>query len=196
MDLEDDIVQWELDQVRKTKLLCKEYGWVIDDSNYKARLKLIRAQSLAMQKEKLAAALGASRGKSKATARNVPPSIVKRVPPIGWVTRAGTSKKGGKAASFANAKKLLPHALYEDWKIDVDAPSGAGWRRYISVNSKEHSKYQRVRIVENKGVSRIGRQPDSLLTHATPPSVCRSPRLLLGPGGDDAGGAMAKRRCH
>ena len=193
MDPEDDIVQWELDQVRKTKLLCEDYGWDIGDANYKARLKLIRAQSLAMQKEKLAAALGASKGKSKAPARNMSPAIVKRVPSIGWVTRAGTSKRGGKATSFANAKKLLPHASYGDWKIDVDAPSGAGWRRYISVDSKEQSNYQRVRIVENRGISRVGRQPDSCLTHATLPAVCRSSRILLGPGRDDARRAVAKR---
>ena len=66
MAAEDDILQWELDQIKKTKMVCNDYGWKNGDSNYKARLKLIQSQSVAMQKDRLAAALGAAPKSSRA----------------------------------------------------------------------------------------------------------------------------------
>ena len=40
---DNDVLGWELDQLKKLKRLAEEYGWDEEDPKYKARLKQVQA---------------------------------------------------------------------------------------------------------------------------------------------------------
>ena len=154
----DDVLQWELDQVEKLEKLADIYDWASDSKEYRQRLKLIQLQSVARQK-----ALG-RRGQVAACAVGVPPmrsagaeavamaTTMKRHKPVGWVDQPPA--KGKRFKGFVNAKALLGEGPHGPWLSDRDAPSGNGWRRYISKDNTS-GEFTRARIVANRGICLI-----------------------------------------
>ena len=56
---DNDVLGWELDQLKKLKRLAEEYGWDEEDPKYKARLKQVQA----LGKQRALDALGKGGGK-------------------------------------------------------------------------------------------------------------------------------------
>ena len=79
--MDDDPLQWEINQLDKLKELAEAYGWEIGGIQFKKRMKLIQMQSVARQKAN--AQVGAA-------TKNTPPAgraALKRAKPAGWVTQ-------------------------------------------------------------------------------------------------------------
>ena len=79
-------------------------------------------------------------------------TTMKRHKPVGWVDQPPA--KGKRFKGFVNAKALLGEGPHGPWISDRDAPSGNGWRRYISKDNTS-GEFTRARIVANKGICLI-----------------------------------------
>jgi hypothetical protein len=151
MSVDDDPMQWELDQIDKLNELADVYGWEKHGKEYQKRVKLIQAQSVGRQKR---IAKGGDPKAVKAAGTAAAQTMAKsfgsqRPKPSGWATMC-VHKKGRRFKTFTTAKALLGGAPYGNWQIDKDAPSGTGWRRFISID-KNGGGYARRRIVQSKG---------------------------------------------
>jgi hypothetical protein len=147
---EHDVLAWELEQVRLLKELSPVYGpgWEVGGKLYNARLKLIQKQSASRIKAQIATRrIGSSASSQKMSIES------ERLPaPLGWEAKSNQRKDGRAFNDFKEAMiPLLGAAPYESWKIDRDAPSGTGWRRYISTSKSNPDQYARRRIVQVKG---------------------------------------------
>jgi hypothetical protein len=184
----EDILAWELEQVKMVRQLCSLYDWEVDDSNYKARIKLIQAQSVALQKQRLAATLGAPKVAPAAATCKVANGLqVERRPvPAGWRNMTGQPKKGRRCKGFESARNLLPSPPYGNWINDKESPSSKLWRRFISVDKRNKNNYARARIHKNKGFKILTKPPLHAHCCATDIRICclyRFFRLVLHPGG-------------
>ena len=151
--------QWELQQLKDLQEVAQIYGWMEDNPKYKERIKLIQVKAVARLKDSIAAfrskpASSKEEGEEpKASGGETPlPKASKRPKPGEWVLEPGCPPQGRRFKDFTHARKLLPDPPFSAWITDRDAPSGQGWRRFISVNESNDEHYLRARIVLNKGV--------------------------------------------
>ena len=152
--MDDDPMQWELDQIEKLKRAFIEYDSSTQDAAYKSRLKLIQKQSIMRQRMSVKGLLGTAAGNSAIHTGVAKTAIAirKRAKVGKWVT-VSKSKHGKRFKSFSTAKALLPPPPQGVWKIDKDAPSGQGWRRFVceGEDAEGNFSYTRARLLLNPG---------------------------------------------
>ena len=148
-----DVLEWELRQVSLLQQLAPVYGegWEVGGKLYNSRLKLIQAQSAARQKALIASQRN-RRPTQSAASSNV--TFGRLPPPLGWEDNPNQRKDGKAFADFKEATSaLIGTPPYMPWKNDRDAPSGLGWRRYISISKSDPPKFARRRVVKIKGLA-------------------------------------------
>ena len=150
---DSDVLEWELKQVSLLQQLSPVYGegWEVGGKWYNKRLKLIQAQSAARQK----ALISNQRPRRAIQRAGSSQQPYERLPaPLGWEDKSNQRKDGQPFKDFKDAmNSLIGTAPYAQWKIDRDAPSGLGWRRYISISTSNPPKYARRRLVKVKGLA-------------------------------------------
>ena len=148
----ETILEWELEQHKLLDSVADRCDWSYTHREYKARLRWIQAQ-VRLRMKGLAGSQKEP-GKLNSTAECGPKmaspsssSSKKLPPPIGWDLAPSSEPNGRKFKSVKEAEVLLGPAKYSEWKLDRDAPSGFGVRRYISVHPKRQDKFERRRLV-------------------------------------------------
>ena len=150
--VDEDPQEWELDQLEKLENAANTYGWKHSSHQYKARLKLIQAQTLQRMQRALGDAPAPVRGQGRKPSRLLPTSAQvseSKRPPVGkWCSKPG--QKWMRFKSWSSAKALLGEPPHSNWMTDREAPGSKLWRRYISID-KESGEFERCRIIQQKG---------------------------------------------
>ena len=126
-----DILGWELDQLKKLKLLAEAYGWDEEDPKYKAKLKQVQQ----LGKQRAAEALGKGGGKEAKAPRKA----------YIW-----ESMLGFKARDWDEAKTKLQKIHTGEWHPDRRCPqseSGGLVTRRFKCTDKEEGMIYLARII-------------------------------------------------
>ena len=155
-DAAENILEWELAQHKILDEVADRCGWTYDHRDYKSRIRMIQQQvklrMKALQKSHKEFLKGPSTAED-GTANQSSESrvnIQNRPPPTGWDLAPSSEPNGRKFKSLKEAEVLLGPAKYSEWKLDRDAPSGHGVRRYITQHPKRPQTYERRRLVWSK----------------------------------------------
>lgn len=134
---DNDVLGWELDQLKKLKRLAEEYGWDEEDPKYKARLKQVQA----LGKQRALDALGKGGGKE---------------PKGPKTTYAWESCMEFKAKDWTEAKYKLVKVHSGEWEPDrrsAQSTSGGLVVRRFKCKDKGEGLLYLARIINLQGGS-------------------------------------------
>ena len=135
---DNDVLGWELDQLKKLKRLAEEYGWDEEDPKYKARLKQVQA----LGKQRALDALGKGGGRNPRAPRR------RTLGKAAWSSRPRTGRRPSTSLS-----SLVHSGEWEPDRRCAQSTSGGLVVRRFKCKDKGEGLLYLARIINLQGGS-------------------------------------------